>query len=131
MKIKSPSYICPMVNCVCKDILFIVFFVLFFSWASAQSNVEDFKDIFRLTMSETPSDIILDGIPNETAWQHAEVGSNFYVKVPYFAEGADPKTEVRLTYDDKNLYVSAICYQAKKPVTQSLKRDAYWENDGI
>ncbi len=98
---------------------------------SAQPAVEDFKKVFRFDMTTTSSEIIIDGKLDEAAWQSTNVGSDFWQKVPYFAEGADPRTEIRLTHDDHTLYVSAKCYQSKKPIIQSLKRDEYWDNDGI
>ena len=97
----------------------------------AQPAVEDFKKVFRYNLSESNDEINIDGIPDEKVWQEANIGSDFWQKVPYFAEGADPLTEVRLTHDGKTLFVSAKCYQSKKPIIQSLKRDEYWDNDGI
>jgi hypothetical protein len=61
----------------------------------------------------------------------ASRGKDFWLKVPYFAEGADPKTEVMLAYDDTYLYVAAKCYQKEDILVQSLIRDQYWDNDGI
>ena len=97
----------------------------------AQPAVEDFKKVFRFDMTTSTGEIVVDGIVDEKAWKETNIGSDFWQKVPYFAQGADPRTEIRLTHDDKTLYVSAICYQSKKPVIQSLRRDQYWDNDGI
>ncbi len=98
---------------------------------NAQPAVEDFKKVFKFDMTSAAGEIIIDGRLNEEAWKKTEVGSDFWQKVPYFAEGADPRTEIRLTHDEQTLYVSAKCYQSKKPIIQSLKRDEYWDNDGI
>lgn len=97
----------------------------------AQPEVAQFKQVFRLEVSATPQAIYIDGKLDDAAWQTANKGSNFWLKVPYFAEGADPKTEVMLTYDSENLYVAAKCYQEEDILVQSLKRDVYWDNDGI
>ena len=115
---------------MCQLILLSVM-MLTFSISFAQPAVEDFKKVFKFDMTATSSEITIDGIIDEEVWQSTNVGSDFWQKVPYFAEGADPRTEVRLTHDDEILYVSAKCYQAKKPIIQSLKRDEYWDNDGI
>ena len=116
----------------------IILSVIVFFWVSlspnttfAQPAVEDFKKVFRFDMNTLKGEITLDGIPDEAAWKETNVGTDFWQKVPYFAKGADPLTEVRLAHDEKTLYVSAICYQTKKPIIQSLKRDEYWDNDGI
>jgi hypothetical protein len=97
----------------------------------AQPAVEDFKEIFRLEIVETESQIVIDGKLDDQAWTSANIGTDFWQKVPYFAEGADPRTEVMLTYDKDNLYVAAKCYQTEDIIIQSLKRDEYWDNDGI
>ena len=98
---------------------------------SAQPEVTEFKKIFRLEITETSTDLVIDGKLDDEVWQNANKGSDFWQKVPYFAEGADPKTEIMLTYDSDNLYVAAKCYQEQDVLVQSLKRDDYWDNDGI
>lgn len=97
----------------------------------AQPAVEDFKDIFRLQAKETTDPVKVDGQLDDAAWQLASRGTDFWLKVPYFAEGADPKTEVMLSYDDTYLYVAAKCHQKEDILVQSLIRDQYWDNDGI
>ncbi len=101
------------------------------SLLAAQPAVEDFKKIFRLEITETKTPVIIDGKLDDPAWTKANVGSDFWQKVPFFAEGADPRTEVMLTYDKDNLYVATKCFQKKDIIIQSLKRDEYWDNDGI
>jgi len=97
----------------------------------AQPKVEDFKDIFRLDIVETETPVVIDGKLDDKAWATANIGSDFWQKTPFFAEGANPRTEVMLTYDDNNLYVATRCYQKEEIIIQSLKRDEYWDNDGI
>ena len=99
--------------------------------SSAQPDVSDFKDIFQLRITQTEKPIVIDGVLDDLSWKTSNIGTNFWQKVPFFAEGADPKTEVRLTYDNDNLYVAAKCFQKEKIIVQSLKRDEYWDNDGI
>lgn len=84
-----------------------------------------------MKISETSTPVVVDGILNDAAWSKANIGTDFWQKVPFFAEGADPKTEVMLSYDETNLYVAAKCYQKEGIIVQSLKRDEYWDNDGI
>jgi len=96
-----------------------------------QPAVEDFKKIFRLEIEQTNETMVIDGKLSEAAWNSANIGSDFWQKVPFFAEGADPRTEVMLTYDNDNLYVAAKCFQKEDIIIQSLKRDEYWDNDGI
>ena len=98
---------------------------------SAQPAVEEFKNVFRLEISETETPIVVDGKLDDKGWANANIGSDFWQKVPFFAEGADPRTEVMLTYDKDYLYVAAKCFQKEDIIIQSLKRDEYWDNDGI
>ena len=115
-----------------KNILFFILFLLFGnSYVIAQPEVGQFKEVFQLHIGEIKDEIKVDGVLDESTWQETEVGSNFWQKVPFFAEGADPKTEVSLAYDDDNLYVAARCFQKERVIIQSLKRDEYWDNDGI
>lgn len=91
----------------------------------------DLKKEFQYHINATIDEIVLDGRLNEATWSNAEVGSDFWQKIPYFAEGADPRTEIRLAYDDDFLYVAAKCFQTEPVTIFSLKRDEYWDNDGI
>jgi len=106
-------------------------FLFFINLVYAQNEVVNFKSNFRLSINETTEEITIDGNLDEAVWQSAEVGSDFWQKLPFFAEAADPRTEVMLTYDDKFLYVAAKCYQTEDVIIQSLKRDEYWDNTGI
>ena len=92
-------------------ILSLICLLLFPILLSAQPSVEEFKEIFRLEAEKAVEEIIIDGIPNESTWEKASIGANFWQKVPYFAEGADPKTEVMLSYNDDFLY----CLTAATP----------------
>ncbi len=110
-----------------------VLFILIFVSANLQGQKEefDFKKDFRLHIKETREEINIDGHLDEAVWNSADIGTDFWQKIPFFAEGADPKTEVRLTYDENFLYVGTKCYQTEDVVIQSLRRDEYWDNDGI
>ena len=114
-----------------KKVLFVAFIIILNSGIFAQPAVEDFKKAFRLEITEASEPITIDGKLTESVWQNANIGTDFWQKVPYFEEGADPRTEVMLSYDDDNLYVAAKCYQKEDIIIQSLKRDEYWDNDGI
>ncbi len=108
-----------------------ILFIFVVQLLAAQPAVEDFKKIFRLEISETNTPIVIDGKLDDQAWTTANRGTDFWQKVPFFAEGADPRTEVMLTYDKDNLYVATKCFQKEDIIIQSLKRDEYWDNDGI
>jgi hypothetical protein len=86
--------------------------------AKAQTNPPE------LTILKAGSPVVLDGIPDEPAWQSAEIADRFYQNFPYDTGYALARTEARVTYDDTYLYVSAICYDApRRPLAYTRKRD--------
>lgn len=97
----------------------------------AQSDLTDLKSEYRYHIKAKKGEIIIDGKVDDEAWQDVEVGTDFWQKVPFYEEGADPLTEVKLCFDKDFLYVSAKCFQTEDVIIQSLKRDEYWDSDGI
>ena len=80
------------------------------------------------------SEITIDGIADEKAWQDAEVAENFHMVFPMDTSLAVVCTEVRMAYDQKNLYILAICYKALPgpSMVESLKRDfSFARNDNF
>lgn len=77
------------------------------------------------TIKKTQEKINIDGILNENIWQSSSSFKDFVQTFPNNGELAKTKTEVKVTFDDNNLYVAAICYDDVEGefVVQSLKRD--------
>lgn len=105
----------------------------FTSTATAQEIVQnDLRAIYQLSIERAPDPILLDGQLNEQAWKQAQAASDFWVKFPRDDIKAERKTEVRATFDDKFLYISAVCYDTSFYVVQTLKRDSrFYEGDGF
>lgn len=99
-----------------KRLLVIVFLIPFLATA---------QDLRMLRIKKADGKITLDGVLDEQDWASADVAKNFQQTFPYDSSLAETHTEVMLTYDDKNLYVAAICHDGMdgKYVIQSLKRD--------
>jgi hypothetical protein len=78
-----------------------------------------------LHITQTDEIITIDGKLDEPVWQKCELADNFQQQFPFDTSKARSKTEVRVTYDNKAIYISAICYEkpGKKYVVESLKRD--------
>jgi len=88
----------------------------------AQQNANDYT----LQLKKASDKINLDGILSEQAWVEADVADAFHQSRPNDQNAAYSKTEAKVTYDDKFLYIGAVCYNSIETgdyVVQSLKRD--------
>ncbi|MEW5902218.1 MAG: sugar-binding protein, partial [Acidobacteriota bacterium] len=67
----------------------------------------------------------LDGRLDDEVWQHAAVFSDFRMVFPTTGDPTE-KTELRLLYDDSNLYVGVFCYDSSpaKVCANSMAHDA-------
>ena len=67
-----------------------------------------------------------DGIVNELLWQKLEVATNFTQQNPDEGKPASQKTEVRVGFDDINLYFGVICFDSEphKIVVNENYRDS-------
>ncbi len=111
-------------------IFFILFNVLGFA-ATAQTLTDGAR---RYPLKQTTEKITIDGKLDEAVWQSTPKTGNFWQQFPYDTLLAFTKTEVMMTYDSKNIYVAAICYEnsEKEHVVTSLKRDfAFSANDAF
>ena len=86
---------------ICTIIFFILSMSLFAEKVSCQ-----IKPIF------IKSPIKLDGRLNEPVWESAEPVSNFTQRELVEGDPATEKTEVRILYDDDNLYVGVKCFDS-------------------
>lgn len=84
------------------------------------------NEAYQLHINRATSPVVIDGAVEETAWQAAEVAANFWMVLPMDTSRANVRTDVRMTYDDKNVYLSAVCYHGNVPgpyIVESLRRD--------
>ncbi len=71
---------------------------------------------------------------NEATWQKAETAGNFFMVLPMDTSKARVHTEVKMTYDNENLYIIAVCHLVKKTpyMVESLRRDfVFGKNDNF
>lgn len=85
-----------------NKLIYILIFLLYSELLHAQEK--------RLTTSRVASDISIDGLMNEEVWKNAKIATHFIERNP--TEGNSPmfKTEVRVLYDDNNVYILAHCF---------------------
>jgi hypothetical protein len=106
------------------------FFLFFFVTLLAQKK----NSAFQLHIHRASSPVKIDGQLDEQAWQDADIAKDFYMVLPMDTSHARVPTEVRMTYDDQNLYIIAVCYRILKGayMVESLRRDfVFGKNDNF
>ena len=89
---------------------------------------------FQLHIKKAVSPIKIDGLTTDPAWKTAQIASDFYMVTPMDTSKARVRTDVRMTYDDKNIYLLAECYTAVSGpnFVESLRRDfSFGKNDNF
>ena len=79
----------------------------------------------RLTAIKTTEKIGIDGRLDEPAWAKAPAADHFVQREPEEGEPASESTEIRVLYDDDNLYfaISAKDSQAGRIIINELRKD--------
>lgn len=108
-----------------KTSLLIIFF---FSFQSSIYSQEDFiKDRPEVKINYIENDPIIDGnVINDKVWNTIFPITSMTQVTPNFGEPSSEKTEIRLAYTDRNLYVSVVGFDSdpSKIVVSDSKRDA-------
>lgn len=110
------------------------FLTLLIGMIILQVNAQKKNKDFRLHIRKTTSPVIIDGIINEKAWQKTDVADDFYMVLPQDTSKASDHSEIRMTYDDKNLYLAATFYNSTPGTyyVESLRRDfSFGKNDNF
>ncbi len=85
-----------------------------------------------LSVPRISGEIKIDGDLNDSGWVGAAVAMNFTENFPDNKTEPPVKTEVRLTYNDKYLYVAFIASDKPEEVRSNLHdRDDIWNDDYI
>lgn len=99
------------------------------SWA------QKINDNFRLHIAKTNQNIEIDGLLQEPVWNQCDVAENFHMIQPVDTALATQFSEVRMTYDDHNLYLSLIFFNNSikgNYIIESLRRDfSFNKNDNF
>jgi hypothetical protein len=113
-----------------KTILLLACLIFLQTFLLAQKKNEGFV----LQMKKATSAITVDGKPDDKAWMDTEEAGNFFMITPMDTSKAQVSTSVRMCYDDKNLYLLAICYKKLSGpyMVESLRRDfVFGKNDNF
>ena len=108
-----------------KTSLFIIFF---FSFQSTIYSQEDFIKVRpEVKINYIENDPIIDGnVINDKVWNTIFPITSMTQVTPNFGEPSSEKTEIRLAYTDRNLYISVVGFDSdpSKIVVSDSKRDA-------
>ncbi len=111
--------------------IILLFFSLSFN-AFGQTDDRENQQKYAVKIKKATSKIVLDGQLNEADWTSADVATDFWQKNPKDNVKAVLRTEMRLTYDDDFLYVSATCFDTPNHIISTLKRDVgFWDGDNV
>jgi len=114
-----------------RKFAFVLALLFLGNFAHAQ-NISDFQKSFQLHIQPTSAKIKIDGILDEPVWATTEVAKDFKKKFPNDIGEAKRQTEVRLTYDNENIYFGFKVYDSGNAVIRGLKRDIGNEgNDAV
>jgi Domain of unknown function (DUF5916)/Carbohydrate family 9 binding domain-like len=110
-------------------------FSVFFLWIISLPALSQKKNAsYIIHIHHTSGPILIDGVLDEPSWKEAEVARNFFMILPMDTSLANVKTEVRIMYSDKYIYLSAVCFDGMKGpyMVESLRRDfSFSKNDNF
>ncbi len=90
---------------------------------------------YQIKAYRTYESVEIDGELNEADWQKADAITQFFQIEPNEGESSSEPMEVRILYDDENIYIGFICYdsQMSKLIANEMRRDArgIHENDNV
>jgi hypothetical protein len=89
---------------------------------------------YQLEIRKANSPIIIDGVIDEKVWQEATIATDFNMVLPMDTSRAKVRTDVRMTYDESNIYIIAECFNGKEGpnMVESLRRDwGFLKNDNF
>ncbi len=116
--------------------VWLVIFVFTFvnmTFINAQKDGLGFRDEYQYHITRTKETVDVDGILNESIWQQVQNATDFFYIKPIDNKQVEQgdQTEVMMTYDDRNIYVAAICHGKSPYLVTSLKRDGngFWDGD--
>ncbi len=103
--------------------------LIVFSFASSGSAIQNNPGagtVARTTIPRAKSRITIDGILNEPDWLEAQTVGEILQRDPHPGEKASEKTDLRLLYDDENLYIGVTCHDSEpqRIIGTQMERDA-------
>lgn len=116
-----------------KYLYFSLFFLIFSStkfFAQEQST----RDRFRYQIKRATTKIKIDGVEGEGEWNSTQLIDTLYNHNPVDVGVSKNSSEIRLAFDDENLYIFAKHFDEGTRIIQSLQRDSdnsQWGSDSF
>ncbi|MDI1324223.1 MAG: DUF5916 domain-containing protein [Algoriphagus sp.] len=101
---------------------------------AASISAQKINDAYRLPITKASSEILIDGAMDEKAWADAAVATEFFMITPMDTSFAKVRTDVRMSYDEENLYLIVVNYHGMEGpyMVESLRRDfSFGKNDNF
>jgi len=99
-----PKYLCTF-----------VFLFSFLQFLEGQKSIE---------VNFTDQELSIDGVLDEEIWSKSKASGQFWQYTPKDTVQAEAQTEIKMCFDDNNLYIAVKCYAiANDWIVSSLKRD--------
>ncbi len=105
-----------------------------FIFTMGQASAQKINAGSKLPIHKIKEPIKIDGIMEESAWLQAIPADDFFMVLPMDTSKATVRTDVRMCFDEKNLYILAVCYKkmAGPNMVESLRRDFnFGKNDNF
>ncbi len=92
--------------------------------ASQQASPTD--PVRSAVVTAVTSQIVIDGALDEAAWRQAPTIGDLVQRIPVAGAAPTERTEVRLLYDEENLYIGVMCYDTEpdQVLASQMARDA-------
>jgi len=94
-----------------KHISIILIFLLVAGLEATAQSLE--KKTFQAIRLTDNLEIKVDGYLDDIAWDQAEIATDFVQTDPVFRDPVSQKTEVRLLYTDRGIYIGAMMYDTE------------------
>jgi len=107
-------------------LLILTVFVFFLTF-----NLSFGADNFQIEGLRIYQPIKVNGYLDESSWSKAQFTNEFTQREPQEGQPATEQTEVRILYDDTNLYIGLVCFdsQPDRIVANEMRRDADLQNN--
>ena len=92
------------------------------------------NESYVINIKRSVQPITVDGRLDEADWQTAQVAKDFFMVLPMDTSYSVARTEVRMTYDNTNIYLGVTCYDTLpgRITVESMRRDfSFGKNDNF